>query len=251
MRVTTPFDTTVLYETTDHAELAALEEALRTHPATGGYCMCPGTIVFDFGTRQITLHHGETLRWDGSNGNRELCDRDAVMDWLSARGITFVREEYEAAKVRDEADVALATQWQAAMPASLRPFFDDMRQTGKTTDPAWTAAIEAEFPEPVARTRVLLALFASGTGLDSGYPSWEAVPLDWLVATSADVLVSAIGDAPTEAVVAGAVRLLESWDFRKRRRQLCARLPAALRERLLEHATATGREQAARALRVV
>src|SRR5205085_597904 len=96
VRCKKPIGNAVLYETSNADEIAALVTALRVEPASGAYCMCIGTLQIELDDLCITLHHGETLRWPTSHGNAALLDPGAVMDWLSARGITFVREEYEA-----------------------------------------------------------------------------------------------------------------------------------------------------------
>lgn len=237
VRCRRPTDEAILYQTSNRADLDALAAALQTTPGHGEYCMCLGTLLFDFdGAQTITLHHGESLRWEGSNGNHPLVSPDAIMDWLSAHGITFVREEYEDARRRADESQAEAERWKAAMPSSLLPFFDDMRQSGGNSRPEWTAAIEAELPDPLVRARVLLELYGSGVGLWSGYPSWESVPAQWLIAMPRDLLLKAIGDAPSDRMCEGALRLLCSWDYRKQRKKLRDKMPAALRERLLAYA---------------
>jgi hypothetical protein len=236
VRCRRPTELVVLYETTQRDEIAALARALEAAPAAGAYCMCIGTLVFEIDGTNVTLHHGESLRWDGSGGNAALVDPDAVMAWLSARGITFVREEYDAAKVRSDEGAIEAARWRAAMPSSLLPFFDDMRASGWSSKPEWTAAVEAQHPDLVERTRVMLELYGSGVGRWSGYPSWEQVPMQLVVELPYEVLIAAIGDAPSERLCAGAVRLICSWDFRKRRKQLVPKLSDAARRRLLEHA---------------
>ena len=236
VRCRRPTETRVLYETTQHDEIAALARALEVEPAHGAYCMCIGTLVFKIDGANITLHHGESLRWEGSGGNAQLATPDAIMDWLSARGMPFVREEYEAAKTRADEGAIEAERWIAAMPSSLVPFFEDMRQSGSSSEPEWTAAIEAQIPDRVERTRVMLDLYGSGVGRWSGYPSWETVPMQLVAMLPFEILIAAIGDAPPERTCAGAVRLICSWDFRKRRKKLVAKLSDAVRRRLLEHA---------------
>lgn len=243
----------VRYETVDPAEIAALVQALRTSPASGAYCMCAGTIVFELAgvsPSTITLHHGETLRWEGSGGNVPLASPDLLMDWLSARGMGFVRDEYEAARTSADAAALEAERWRAAMPPSLVPFFDDMGQW-YSSKPEWTAAIEAAVPDPVERARVLLELYGSGVGRWSGYPMWEAVPEKLLLELPFDVLFAAIGEQPTDRCCDGAIRLFCSWSFRKRKKQLRGKLPDAIRRRLLAHAQTLPDEHLDRAIDVL
>jgi hypothetical protein len=229
--VTSP---TVYFETDDAAELAVLRRALAVEPGTGAICMCPGTLVIEIGDEPpLTLHHGESLRWAGSRGNEPLRDPDAAMDWLSAHGITFVREEHDAANQRADASQREDAAWKAAMPASLLPFFDAMRTSGASERPEWTAAIEAEHPDPTARARVLLALLGSSSSPWSGHPSYESVPAALLLRMPLPALLAAIGDATDDRIAAGAARLFSSWSFGRERKRDRARIPPELRAALI------------------
>lgn len=246
VRCRRPGDPTILYTTDEPAELAALASALETRPATGAYCMCIGTVVFELDgvdPAAITLHHGTSLRWDASHGNHELVDPDAIMDWLSARGMGFVRDDHEASRRAADDTELQAARWRAAMPRSLQPFFDDMRRTGGRSRPEWTAAIEAELPDPVERAGVLLDLYGSGVGPWSGYPSWESVPEELLLAMPLPVLVDALARAFTPRRCDGAIRLFCSWSFRPRRKELRKKLPEDVRVHLLAHARALPDEE--------
>jgi hypothetical protein len=236
VRCRRPGTSEALYETSDATAIAELEAALATSPSNGAYCMCIGTLIFDMeGGKEITLHHGISLRWKDSHGNHMLVRPDAVMDWLSARGMTFVREEYEEDERRRVESQKQEAQWLAALPASLKPFIDEMRQSGAGARPAWTAAVEAEFPDRVQRARAMLELFGSGVGPWSGYPSWEQVPQQLVLEEPFDVLFAAIGDDPNDRVCEGAARLFASWHFRKRKRELRSKISDELRLRLLVH----------------
>jgi hypothetical protein len=228
----------LLLHTAHQRDLDELVKALDAEPVSSGICMCAGTLHLHFlgvSGRVITLHHGTSIRWREAAGNHVLTNPDAIMDWLSGKGITFVREEHEASRRRDEEYERQAARWLEALPRSLREFFPAMRGS-RTSDPAWTAAIEREFPDPVERTKVLLELFGSGVGLWSGYPNWESVPEEMLLNYPLEVLFSAIRASQTPALYVGAVRLFCSWDFRKRRRKLRKRIPPELRQALLAYA---------------
>jgi hypothetical protein len=217
----------VLYTSDAREDLDSLVDALATVGDEGGHCMCLGTVAFDLeGVGVVTLHHGETVRWKDVFGNVELASPDRMMAWLSARGMHFVREEYDAAQARGKANRVTADGWQAAMPASLRPFFDDMRRTGNSEDPAWTAAIEQEYPDPVERARVLLALYARTEESWFRYPSWEAVPAALLSMLPTATVEAAVTD---DATTLGMLRLLCSHEFRKHCAKLSPKLRAALR----------------------
>lgn len=228
----------LLLQTAHQRDLDELVKALDVEPVSSGICMCAGTLHLHFlgvSGRVITLHHGTSIRWREAEGNHVLTNPDAIMDWLSGKGITFVREEHEASRRRQEESERRAQRWFEVMPRSLREFFPAM-QGATTSDPEWTAAIEREFPDPVERTKVLLELFGSGIGLWSGYPIWESVPEKMLLNYPLDVLFSAISSSQTPALYEGAVRLFCSWDFGKRRRKLRKRIPPELRQALLAYA---------------
>lgn len=229
----------VFYETSDPDEIAGLVEALQTGPGSGGHCMCWGTLLYEIeskaGTRRISLHHGESLRAENEFENLPLLRPAACMDWLSARGITFVREEYDEARRREIVSQARAERWRAALPTSLAPFFDDMDGGGELHS-EWLPALAAEYPDLRQRAVVLLRLFGSGAGPWSGYPSYEDVPQKLLAKMPAQVLIAAATDTSDDRVTEGAARLFSSWEFRNRLPGDRGALPAELKRRLLAHA---------------
>lgn len=246
MRVRRPGESSILFDTADAGDMTTLGTALDAEVAPYGMCMCAGTLVFDVervgaAPVAVTLHHGVSLRWNDSKGNVSLRSPDAIMDWLSARGMTFVREEYDESERRGEETAEQQRRWHDAMPVSLRPFLDDMRQSGAGSRPEWTAAVEQEFPDPITRAAVLLELYGSGVGPWSGFPSWESVPEELLLVMPIEVLLAAVGDASSPRMCEGAARLFCGWSFRKRRKQL-RRMPDELRRVMLEHVEWSGDE---------
>ena len=237
----------ILYTTEDRDEIAALAAALRTEPPSDsmGHCMCVGTLVFDVeGPRPLvaTLHHGESLRWGGADGDLVLLDPDALMDWLSARGMGFVREVYEAIRRSTGEAEARARRWRAALPASMVPFFDESRIFAEDYDDYWsrlTAAIEAELPDLIERARVLLDLFGNEAVSWSAIPGYELQAERLLLVFPLAVLLSAIGDAPDERRREGAARLFSSVQFGRDRAADRAELPEPLRLLLLSHLEAS------------
>jgi hypothetical protein len=228
----------ILYETADPGDIAELAAALNTEDEARGYCMCIGTLVFELEAallRAITLHHGVSVRWDGSRGNFTLYSPDALMDWLSARGMTFVRAEYEANRRQTQQVSTQSARWRFALPRSLAPFFDDMRFTGEESDPAWTAALEGQYPDPVERAQVLLDLYGHSSGPWTGFPIWEAVAERFLLGLPLEALLAAIGETPGVRRCEGAARLFSGPRFAKERPGERARIPVELRRTLLHH----------------
>jgi hypothetical protein len=239
----------ILYTTEDRDEIAALAAALRTEPPSDSmeHCMCVGTLVFDFeGPRPLvaTLHHGENLRWGGADGDLALLDPGAVMDWLSARGMGFVREEYEADRRSTEEIEARMRRWRAALPASMVPFFEERWTSAEDEDydDYWsrlTAAIETELPDPIERARALLDLFGNEADWWSMVTLYEMEAERLLLGFPLAVLLAAIGDAPDERRREGAARLFSSVQFGRDRAADRAELPEPLRRLLLAHVEAS------------
>jgi hypothetical protein len=240
IRTDQPGEPTVLYETTDPVEIASLAKALQIGPETVEQCRCSGTLVYEIesasGIKRISLHHGVTLREESAFNDVALLSPDACMDWLSARGITFVREEYEENRRRDAELQANAERWRSALPASLASFFDDMTDWLGKPPREWTAALESEYPDLEQRAVMLFRLFGSGTGRWRRYPSYEGVAAALLLEIPLNVLVAAAEGSADDREIRGAARLFAGLEFRRQRGQDLLALPAQLKRRLLDHA---------------
>jgi hypothetical protein len=240
IRTDQPAEPAVLYETTDPAEIAGLAKALQIGPGAVEQCRCSGTLVYEIestaGARRISLHHGMTLRNESASNDVALLSPDACMDWLSARGITFVREEYEEGRRRDAEFQGHAERWCSALPASLALFFDEMADWFGEPRPEWTVALESEYPDLEERAVMLFRLFGSGAGRWRSYPSYEGVAAAFLLQMPLNVLVAAAGRAADDRETEGAARLFAGLDFRRQRRQDLEALSAELKRRLLDHA---------------
>jgi hypothetical protein len=244
----------VQYETDDPSELASLRDALRIEGAMG-HCMCPGTLAFifrrdgeDLGT--VTLHHGESLRWDPFFQNAPLVVHDPILDWLSARGFPGVRQQYDADRRREEADAEAAARWRAAMPSALESLWPSMCEPWLEW-PEVADVMSREYPDPVERAQLLLEWFGHGEGPWSGYPSYESVPEWCLLEMPLDVLLEAARSEPqTGSLREGAARLFAGWHFRKQRARDLRRIPRDLKVLLLEHTLrSTDEDKLARARR--
>ena len=108
--------------------------------------------------------------------------------------------------------------WSAAVPADVRELLPQMLASGGS-DASLMAdlaqKLESGIPDPVTRCRTTLAWFAAGSGADSGYPAYEALPGQLLTATPRTVVLSALDDQPiTGPVWAGALRHVAGWNSR-------------------------------------
>jgi hypothetical protein len=230
----------VLYETDDPSELASLRDALLIEGATG-HCMCLGTLAFTFSRDgedlgRVTLHHGESLRWDPFFYNAPLVEPDPILDWLSGHGMPGARQDYDDDRRGAEAAAEGAERWRAAMPPALESLWPSML-TPSLEWPEVADVMSREFPDPVERARILLEWFGQGRGLWSGYPSYESVPEWCLLQMPLDVLLEATrGEPQSDGLREGASRLFAGWDFGKHRSRDLGRIPRDLRLLLLEKA---------------
>jgi len=236
-----PAGSPILYETADAGDIAALAAALSSEDEARSYCMCIGTLIFEIESpllKAVTLHHGVTIRWEGSRGNFSLNSPDAIMDWLSTRGMPFVRAEYDETRRQIQQISTQSSRWRFSLPRSLMPFFDDMRVTRAESDPAWSAALEAQYPDPVERAQILLDLYGSTGGPWTGFPYWESVAERFLLGLPIEVLIAAVGETSGERRCEGAARLFSGPRFGKERPGDCARIPVPVRRLLLAHVDA-------------
>lgn len=234
-----------LFETSDTAELASLRDALRIHDGGIGHCMCFGSLALEFrrGPRplgMVTVHHGKSLRCQPFFDNAALAEPEKLLDWLSARGLTGLREEYDENR-RLSAEHQLEVQrWLDGMPTALEPLWPSMRDpfARQCRDVADVLEVlEDEYPDPVLRARALMEWLGHGAGPWSGFPSYEEVPEWCLLQLPLEVLVEAAAREPrSKELLEGAVRLFAGWDFGQERGPELARLPADLKRALLEHA---------------
>lgn len=234
----------VLYETEDTSDLDPLRDALRVDGEMG-HCMCLGSVAFDFGRDgkrlgTVTLHHGESLRWDPFFYNAPLVESDPILDWLSARGVPQVREEYDDDRGAEAADAAAEERWRTAMPPALEPLWPSMSEPTSLEWPEVSDLMARVYPDDVERARILFEWFGRGEGPWSGFASYEEVPEWCLLQLPLDVLVeTARGEPQTASLREGAARLFAGWDFGQERPDDLQQLPADLKLVLLKHALAS------------
>jgi len=214
-----------------------------------GHCMCFGDPKFVFREAEselgtVTLHHGESIRWEPFFWNAALAESEPILDWLSARGMHGARQEFDDARRRRAEYRAAADRWREAMPPVLRELHDPRSWDPSTEgSPEVADALERHYPDPTDRARVLFEWFGRGKGPWSGYPAYESVPETCLLELPLDALVRAAQTEPsTDALLEGAARFFAGWDFRKQRKKELRRLPADLKRVLLEHCVASADE---------
>jgi hypothetical protein len=209
--------------------------------------MCLGSLEFRFRQQRkelgaVTLHHGVSLRWQPFFDNAALADPEPLLDWLSARGITSEREEYEEARREDAEFEAAKARWRAAIPEALEPHWDTMREL-RLEWPELNDVLTAAHPEPVGRARVLFRWLGHGRGPWSGFPTYETVPEWCLLQVPLDALLEAAQAAPEDELLReGAARLFAGWSFATERRDDVEMIPADVRRMLLAHALASSDE---------
>jgi len=175
----------------------------------------------------LTLHHGLTIRCDAWSADGVLRDAEGLWRWLWERGVQSPQED-RAFEVAEHAEWdAAVKQWIAAMPAPLQPIVHPIGPTGCSSGRLDLSALATAsevlaraFPSEAERVLALYRWFGCGTGVWSGYHSYESFALQILMEYPTPSLINAVKplgeqDAP---VLEGFMRLCCSWEFRKRLR---------------------------------
>jgi hypothetical protein len=153
----------------------------------------------------------------------------------------------ESQKSEDAHNEAGEKSFLAAMPPSIKPFWDadanlrtGLLPFGKPME-NMRAAFASANPDRDAAIHILLIWFGSGTGRWSGFPGYEDIAGQLLLDYPTDRIIAA-AQAPdaSDALLEGAARYLAGWDFSKRHPQDVALVPTSLKQRLLEHTLHTG-----------
>ncbi|MFF0292272.1 hypothetical protein ACFYST_03180 [Kitasatospora sp. NPDC004614] len=238
----------------DPAESARLRTVMAVESLPGIQCMCLGDVRFEVFDRNggplavLFLHHGATLRWDEWESDAVLTDGRPLLAWLAGHGMPGPMRQFEADRRQAEKTAEEQHHWLAAIPAGLEETADrilDLSRTGRMPSPELLAELtdrlQLTFPDPVERTLALLAWHGAGSGRCSGYPIHEDVPGQLLADVPITDLLAALTDPRAdERHDAGAVRHLVGWKTRPRQKRDLARVPVALRARLLAHARRSG-----------
>ena len=228
------------FESSDRRDIESFAAALQiSAPEDRMRDFCEGTPevqLFRRGERiaTITYHHGVVMRADRWDTDVFLADPEPLIHWFSERGIPGPRREADEALESERQ----AAEWLAAMPESLRPFWDDMREADwPHFDPApLREPLAMQFPSTRDRVRALYGWFGSGVGLWSGYPAYEDAAERLLMEYPIDdLLLVAAEPELTTTELEGAARLLAGWSFSQRRAEDLLEVPPPLRAKLLAH----------------
>ncbi len=261
----------VLVKTSDPQSLAVLGECLEIieEQDSFGHCMCLGDYTFQFfdGRRVIAmigLHHGRSIRWEEAwKYDALLKDGPRLLTWLAEQGAAAPLKAFQEDQKRAEESRQATLRWQEAMPACLRPYWDQMQdlsfgmvtftpdsQKGeghpgqkKASTSGLTPlldALEGEYPDLDTRLLALFHWFGSGKGPWSGYPSYEGAADRLLLEFPTSQLVTALTNHPlTPTHLEGAARYFAGYHFRTNKPNDARQLPSELKKKLKKHSRAT------------
>ena len=254
------------YQILGQSELTAAQEATAVASFDKAIAGFDGNMALCFDPR-----HAIRIRSDGHDFDFLLCYAchqlavfrdDAKLAEIGASGapqalnalltslhvpLSHSLEDLEKGRAAEDALIkAGEKRFLAAMPASLRPFWDadaglrmGMIPMGKPLE-TLRAAFASANPDRDAAIRVLLVWNGSGNGRWNGFPGYEDIVRQLLQGYPTDRIV-AVAQAPdaSEVLLEGAARYFAASGFMRRNPQEAALVPAALRQRLLEHTLRT------------
>jgi hypothetical protein len=258
--------TEVLLEVSDPGALSTLSECLMIIEDENafGHCMCFGEQALELYAgphlvAMIGLHHGRSIRWDAWKHDALLEDGHRLLVWLADRGVTSPLEAYQEGESRAEVYRQAAIRWQQAMPACLSPFWEEMQAASGNRvlfipfSPKGQGrqrqveevigriiqllqVLESAYPNQDIRILELFRWYGSGTGAWNGFPLYERVPEELLLAFRASQLVTALTHYPlTPAHLEGAARFFAGSHFNTYRASEARQISPWLKQTLLAH----------------
>ncbi|MFO0624339.1 MAG: hypothetical protein U0325_01880 [Polyangiales bacterium] len=235
--------------TFDRAALPALREALRVVDGEAFHCMCLGDLAIELRgwwgrTAVISFHHGHSLRVPGLASDVALRDGPALLRQLAARGVRGPLEDYERAQDAGRDAARAADAWDRATPAPLRALAAGMGPFGSDLQPDARAAARTQlreaFGDDAGAVRALLRWLACGSGVFSGYPSYEQLPIELLETFPLPLVVDAMGE--DDADVLAAARAVASHTRVSFHRSALAAVPDTFFDRALAVTRARGHD---------
>ena len=255
---------TILLDIDVPEDIAAFQQQLKIieDPQTFGHCMCLGNPAIELYAGKkvmavIGFHHGRSIRWDAWQYDALLADGMGLVNWMAQRGVKGPQQEVEAAQRRQEEAARQIQKWAEAMPVSLRPFWDQMMQTGfgfntfypdsvssaasagePQASPAspMMQALEGEFPNADERVQAVLNWYSQGAGPWSGFPAYEQAAETLLLEFPTPLIIAALEHHNlTTEHLEGAARYFAGWEFNRSKPQDRETIPTSLKEQLLAH----------------
>jgi hypothetical protein len=237
-----------LSEVTDADQIADFVNGIEINDSESGFqCMCCGNPSFEFyrGDKLVLtlgFHHGRSLRWPDGDWPADglLTERSAafLIKWLDDHGVDGPKKDQAERISRERLAQQSEDRWRKAMPASLRPYWNQMQGPVRSDADirAMDAALVREYPNREKRIFALLEWYGSGEGPWSGFPGYESIPEDLLLRYSTKDILRAIKNANlTTQQIEGAARFFGGWEFSQSRSQDMQLLSTGLKKKLLQH----------------
>ena len=239
--------TTTVFQTDDPIDLTSFGQAFEIEPSEPFHCMCIGDLLIDLCARddqctRLTLHHGESIRWDGWSSDARLRDGRRAVEWLADHGVVKPLRDYEAEGSQRLAAADAKRRWRLAMPPCLRAFLPGVMsdffsfQATKEEMVAMDRALQSAYESSEGVVINLLGWFGQGEGPWSGFPAYEQMAEKLVLRHPTTVILRALsaGELTTDQLE-GAARLFSSFTFHKERGQDLGIVPSDLRARLETH----------------
>jgi hypothetical protein len=131
----------------------------------------------------IGIQEDLTVSFSRWSGHARPADREKLLQWFDARGITELRRGAEQLAADEKARRLASERWRSAIPLSLRPLWPKLMQdrlwwidpssAARTAANALKPELEKEFPDSRQRIRALFGWFGSGAGPWWGFPAYE------------------------------------------------------------------------------
>lgn len=265
-----PLGNKILFEARDEKLLASLRHFLQIVDGPAGHCMCHGDTAVEFLDESdehlaaIGVHHGKNIRWSAWKDDAALVDGFGLLSWLADHGIQYPLQNYLTSERRRAVQESDWERWLAAMPSCLQALLaDQQKPLGMVVFPPSPAAtrrapqpenavkptnidperwvnvrkvLQEAYPDGVQRAQVLFQWFGRGGGAWSGFATYEQVAEYLLMDVPIhDILRALHGPTLPQPLLEGAARFLAGWTFTRRRGAELDRLPAELRQQLLEY----------------
>jgi hypothetical protein len=241
----------ILVESGSPDHLVKLRDALRI-TGEGGHCMCGGDATLrvkgpDGVRATIGLHHGTSIRWPARwQRDALLASPETLAALLASQGWPLYRQQLAEGEQRaGDADAARA-RWGAAMPEPLRRLEAELVNESGMTQKERLAQARSVLVDALgsddAAMLALLGWYGAGAGPWSGYPFYESVASDLLLAFPTKALLRVLDRPLSNEQLAGAARFASGWAFRRERKKVPRTIVERLRVHVAAHGTADQRE---------